>query len=259
MRKSLVLFSGGLDSFLSLLIAIKDGGTVTPVFFNYGQNPYEQERRAVHKICKKLGLIPREINLTSLSFLLGSSYTTGEEATEAKDYISYVPNRNLLFLTLASNIAHLEQYKFIYTGFYFKDGRTAERLKGSKLSVLVDNQLEELDREDFEQVVHSDQTREFMALVSEILKVSDSSNKPELVAPLAEMDKVDICEELEKMGELAEAMVDTYSCYSVSDKQNYWGIGCGKCTSCSIRKKAYDVLKINYGKNTTKDLSMGKK
>lgn len=252
MRKSLVLFSGGLDSFLSLLIAIKDGGTVTPIFYNYGQNPYEQEKKAVCKICKKLGLTPIEINLTGIGHLLSSSYTTGKEASENKEYTSYVPNRNLLFLTLASNLAHLQGYKYIYTGFYFKSGKSEEYLKGGKLTNLVDNHLERMDKEDYEYTPHPDQSREFIDLVGQVLKISDTTNAPEVVNPLAELDKVDIYSELEKMGQMAMAVVDTYSCYSNSDTKHYWGRGCGNCTSCTGRKKAYDVLKINYGEKTNR-------
>ena len=250
MRKSLVLFSGGLDSFLSLLIAIKDGGTVTPIFYNYGQNPYKEEKKAVWKICKKLGLAPIEINLTGINPLLSSDYTTGTENSEEANYTSYVPNRNLLFLTLASNYAYLHNYNKIYTGFYFKSGKSDEYLKSGKLSDVVDNHIERLDKEVYNYVLHPDQSENFIKMVGEVLKVSNPNNELEIVNPLAVLDKVDIYSELEKMGQMAMAVVDTYSCYTNSTKDNYWGRGCGKCTSCTGRKKAFDILRTNYGKIT---------
>lgn len=247
MRKSLVLFSGGLDSFLSLLIAIKDGGTVTPIFYNYGQNPYEQEKKAVWQICKKLGLAPIEINLTGIGHLLSSSYTTGKEASENKEYNVYVPNRNLLFLTLASNYAHLNNYKYIYTGFYHKEGKINERIRGNKVEQVVDNTIEALHRELYTSSGLPDQSLEFIAGVGNILKLSDGYNEPELVNPLIAMDKVDIYSEILKLDKDNIWIEYTYSCYSKNTKKNTWGIGCGTCNSCLERKKAFEVLNVNYG------------
>lgn len=250
MRKSLVLFSGGLDSFLSLLIAIRDGGTVTPIFFNYGQNPYEKEKEAVWKICKKLGLAPIEIDLTGIRYLLGSSYTSGADASSQKDYNSYVPNRNLLFLTLASNYAHLQNYKHIYTGFYFKEGKSSELVSGKGLKNSVDRFLDKKEQEELIHTLHSDQTEGFIDLVGKVLKISDEMNQPEIINPLASFDKVDIYSEIAKMGYMKMAIEDTFSCYSEKATKNYWGIGCGVCSSCTGRKKAFDVLQENYGGKT---------
>lgn len=245
-RKSLVLFSGGLDSFLSLLTAKEDGGEIKALFFNYGQNPIAQERSAVYSICEKLNIPFTEIDLTHLAELLQSPYTTGKGADEGGTYLSYVPNRNLLFLTLASNYAFINGFNRLYSGFYFKDGKTAETLKGNDLNTRIDNAIEEADREQIKYTLHSDQTREFIELVGNTLKISNDSADIELINPLADLDKVDIYDRLGKLGYLQMAIEDTFSCYADSAKLNYWGRGCGVCGSCVGRKKSYDVLKKNY-------------
>ena len=241
-NKPLVLFSGGLDSFLSLLIAIKECGNATPLFFNYGQNPYKEEKKAVVTICKKLNVELVEINLTSLKSLLECPYTTGEDAIEDEVYKSYVPNRNLLFLTLASNYAKINGYTHIYTGFYFKEGKTLENLNSRRVCDIVSD----LERENYEITTHPDQTKEFIASVSTTLSLSMEDDTPIVVNPLENFDKADIYLEIQKLGGIKMAVANTYSCYSKSISKNYWGTGCGSCVSCESRKRAWDVLVKNY-------------
>jgi len=188
--------------------------------------------------------------LTGIGHLLSSSYTTGENASTDESYNSYVPNRNLLFLTLASNLAHIQNYKYIYTGFYFKSGKSDEAIRGNKLATLVENQLEKIDKDRYNYIPHPDQSKEFIELVGKVLKISDTENSPEIINPLENLDKVDIYAELEKMGQMAMAIVDTYSCYAKDSTKHIWGKGCGVCTSCAGRKKAFEVLRKNYGKIT---------
>lgn len=239
MRKSLVLFSGGLDSFLSLLIAKRDGGLVTPVFFNYGQNPYEIEKEAVKNICELLELTPVEIDLTSLGGLLSSSYTSGEDASTSKVYNSYVPNRNLLFLTLASSYAHINDYKFIYSGFYYEEFEKKSK-KYTTLAERVDAHVKRVEDEVYISTLHSDQTKEFLDSVGAILKASDSYNEPVLINCLESFNKVQILNEIESFGYLKEAILYSRSCYSTEIKVNDWGVGCGKCSSCEIREDAFN-------------------
>ena len=56
-----------------------------------------------------------------------------------------------------------------------------------------------------------------------------------------------MCDKILKLDKNNIWVEDTYSCYSNSTKNNTWGIGCGTCNSCWERKRAFEVLKVNYG------------
>lgn len=236
MRTSLVLFSGGLDSFLSLQIALKDGGHVTPIFFNLGQNSFQTEKDNVERISKDFGLESVILDLTSLKPLLTCDYTLGFSVEEGEAYNSTIPNRNLLLITLAHNYAQVNGYTHIYHGIYHKDFNSRSRIV-SRISPSFADEI----------TPHLDQTEYFVDTLTELLtKTTEADEVVKIEHCLRNFDKVDIMAELAKIGQLEYALNETISCYSESStyKQHAWGKGCGLCPSCIDRARAYNFLKL---------------
>jgi len=67
--KVVVLASGGFDSSVMLYFLIKKELTVYPLFVNYGQPYYAQEKQAIQKICKYLRLNLEEVEVSNISQL----------------------------------------------------------------------------------------------------------------------------------------------------------------------------------------------
>jgi len=86
--KSLILLSGGLDSAVLLYHQLALGRECSPVFFAYGQKQLEMEREANTDLCIQAGVEGRCVAVYHL-------YHDGD----------LVPARNLIFLTVAANVA----------------------------------------------------------------------------------------------------------------------------------------------------------
>lgn len=59
-------------------------------------------------------------------------------------------------------------------------------------------------------------------------------------APLIELDKSQVFELAEQLGELELIIKETHTCY-VADrsKLHAWGYGCGECLSCTVREQGF--------------------
>lgn len=232
-RKSLVLFSGGLDSYLSLLIALEAGYETRALFFDYGQNSSYTELESVNKIVKRFGITLEIMDLTRMDSVFESPYTTGENPEEGEAYNSSVPNRNMLFLTLASSYAQVNGFTDIYTGFYYKDYK-----KRSKIHSRI-NDMKEVFVLD-----QPDQSKEFLDGYKALLKLSSPEVDITIHNCLEDYDKADIFMELNKRGELSFAVSETTSCYGMPEllKAHEWGRGCGYCGSCITRKESFNLM-----------------
>jgi 7-cyano-7-deazaguanine synthase len=114
-RIVIALLSGGLDSSTMCAVLVDRGWSVLPLFVNYGQRALRAERLAVSKVVKLLKLrAHREVNIHGLSGrhvdLLGSCRATKRSAAvlspDQQFVQAFVPQRNLLLLTIASMVAY---------------------------------------------------------------------------------------------------------------------------------------------------------
>lgn len=220
MPKSVVMMSGGLDSSVTAFIAreLNPGEDLYPIVFNYGQR-HTREMQSAFKVAQKITSIAPVVvdlrasfwGLTGLTSLLADSslvpQTSGVNPEEIPS--TWVPHRNLLFLTNAFILAERTEASQVYTGFNAVDYSGYPDCRPEFVSA-AENALN-LGRKAY---------------------VEDRS-KIHIRTPLIAMTKVQIV----KRGlDLGVPFQDTYSCYYGEEDS------CGACDSCRIRRAAFESL-----------------
>lgn len=124
MKKAIVLLSGGLDSATTLYIARKRGLKCSCLIFDYGQR-HRREINAAKKIAQISGC-PWQVVKIALPWK-GSSLldkkmklpVTGRRAEAIPS--TYVPGRNIIFLSFALSYAEAIQAQDIFIGAHSQD------------------------------------------------------------------------------------------------------------------------------------------
>ncbi|MBH0170917.1 7-cyano-7-deazaguanine synthase QueC [Fictibacillus sp. 18YEL24] len=119
-KKAVIVLSGGLDSTTCMGIAKAEGYDLYPITFHYGQRHNREVEQAI-EVGKHYGVADhRIVDLTFLKDIGGSALTDEkvEVPTEAEEGIpvTYVPARNMIFLSLASAYAEVIGATAVYTG-----------------------------------------------------------------------------------------------------------------------------------------------
>jgi 7-cyano-7-deazaguanine synthase len=224
-NKALVLFSGGQDSTTCLAYALNKYDYVETIGFNYGQ------RHAVELTCrstilnsvresypdwgKKLG----EDHMLDLQ-LLGQISDTGltkDKAIEMQSNglpSSFVPGRNLLFVTFAAAIAYRRDLDILVTGVCETDYSGYPDCRDDTIKALQ-------------------------------IAISLGMDRRVLIdTPLMWIDKAATWSLADQLG--GDTLIDiiknqTHTCYMGDHTtKNEWGYGCGTCPACEIRKNGYE-------------------
>lgn len=221
---ALVLFSGGQDSTTCLAWALSRYERVETIGFDYGQrHRIELDcRDRIRDHLRNLSAVwdarlaeDHLLDLSILGRISETSLTRPAAITLEAGGLpnTFVPGRNLLFLTFAAAIA------------YRRD-----------LSVLVGGMCET----DFsgypdcrEQTIRAMQTALALGLDREI----------SVVTPLMWLDKAQTWSLACELGgsQFAELIrTETHTCYlGVHDELHPWGYGCGSCPGCELRANGY--------------------
>ena len=111
MPKAVVLLSGGLDSATCLAIAKAEGFAPYALSFDYQQR-HSSELNAACAVAESIGVAAHQVLAVNLRQWGGSALTSDElDVPENRDVdgssvpITYVPARNLIFLSLATAYA----------------------------------------------------------------------------------------------------------------------------------------------------------
>ncbi|PKM79820.1 MAG: 7-cyano-7-deazaguanine synthase QueC [Firmicutes bacterium HGW-Firmicutes-14] len=109
--KAVVLLSGGLDSTVCMSIAHKAGFELYPISFAYGQR-HSREIRCAGQIAGYYGVKRHLVITTNMDAIGGSALTDNIEIPDGdetrKDIpVTYVPARNLIFLSYALGYAEV--------------------------------------------------------------------------------------------------------------------------------------------------------
>ncbi|MFA5144567.1 MAG: 7-cyano-7-deazaguanine synthase QueC [Candidatus Omnitrophota bacterium] len=125
MKSAIVLLSGGLDSAASLYIAKKRGFKCFCLIFDYGQR-HRREIESAKKIASAANC-PWQVIKIGLpwkgSALLGNKTTISEQAGKRVNGIpaTYVPGRNIIFLSFALSYAEAKNASAIFIGAHSQD------------------------------------------------------------------------------------------------------------------------------------------
>jgi 7-cyano-7-deazaguanine synthase len=222
---ALVLFSGGQDSTTCLAWALSRYERVETVGFDYGQrHRIELDARVVVlKEFKKNSLWKEKMGEDALIDLgvLGKISETSLTRDIAFEYEksglpnTFVPGRNLLFLTVAAAVAYRRGIDVLVGGMCETDFSGYPDCRDATMKAMQ------------------------MAL-------SLGLDRPfKVETPLMWIDKAATWQLAQDLG--GQALVDliveeTHTCYlGERGARHAWGHGCGTCPACALRKKGYEA------------------
>ncbi|WP_114785761.1 7-cyano-7-deazaguanine synthase QueC [Vibrio tetraodonis] len=121
MKKAVVVFSGGQDSTTCLVQALNEFDEVHAITFDYGQR-HRLEIEVAQSLAKELGVSAHKVmdvgllNELAISSLTRDDIPVSHELQDNGLPNSFVPGRNILFLTLAGIYAYQIGASTIITG-----------------------------------------------------------------------------------------------------------------------------------------------
>jgi 7-cyano-7-deazaguanine synthase len=223
---ALVLFSAGQDSSTCLAWALQKFDSVETVGFDYGQrHKVELECREVvrNQMCElfpdwrvKLGS-DHTINLGALGDVSETALTREAEIKLGEDGLptTFVPGRNLIFLTFAAAIAFRRGHRHLIAGMCETDFSGYPDCRDDTLKAM--------------------QVALNLGMNSRFI----------LHTPLMWLDKGQTWALAHSIGgnDLVNLILEeTHTCY-LGNRQirHEWGYGCGECFACQLRKRGYEA------------------
>lgn len=223
MKKAVVVFSGGQDSTTCLMQAIKQYDEVHTITFDYGQR-HRLEIEVARSIADELGVKAHKVmDVTLLNDLAASSLTrdniaVSNDVQENGLPNSFVPGRNILFLTLAGIYAYQVGAHDLITGVCETD------FSG-----------------------YPDCRNDFVQAMGKALE-QGMDRQLNIITPLMWLNKAETWALADSLGALDLVKDKTLTCYN-----GIIGEGCGDCPSCHLRAKGLDDYLSNKD-NIIKDL-----
>jgi len=204
-EKSLVVFSGGQDSTTCLFWAHNTFHEVEALFFRYGQRHAVEEESAL-KIARKYKVPLHILNIETFQEIGGNSLMDSNQEilpqTETSLPNTFVPGRNLIFLTYAAAWAWKRDIKHLVTGVCETDYSGYPDCRQNTMDALQESLRLGMER-DF--TIHT---------------------------PLMHLSKAQTVELAQQCGAL-DALAWSHTCYEGKFPP------CGKCPSCILRARGF--------------------
>ena len=210
-EKAVILLSGGLDSCTCMAVAKEAGYELYPISFNYHQR-HSIELEGAKKIASFYGVEKHLIIETNMEAIGGSALTDEKIKVPEGDVerttvpVTYVPARNMIFLSYAMGYAEVVGAAHVYIGVNSVD-----------YSGYPDCRPEFIQR--------------FQALADYATTATAvEGRKIKIETPLQDLSK----KEIVKLGsKLGAPLQFTHSCYQGGEK------ACGVCDSCKLRLQGF--------------------
>ncbi len=221
---ALVLFSGGQDSTTCLAWALSRYERVETIGFDYGQRHRVEMDCRVQVLAQLRQLFPawsprlgddHVLDLRVLGQLSDSALTDERAIAMAASGLpnTFVPGRNLLFLTFAATLAYRRGLKFLVGGMCETDYSGYPDCRDDTLKAL--------------QVALSLGMDERLVIETPLMWL-DKTQTWSLARDLGGQPLVDLVVE------------HTHTCYLGERQQRHdWGYGCGHCPACELRAQGF--------------------
>lgn len=211
-KSAVVVFSGGQDSTTCLVKALAEYDSVHCLTFDYGQR-HSEEIKIAEQIAKKLNVSSHKIlDVNIINELAISSLTRNEiEVPEHKKTGSegipstFVPGRNIVFLTLAAIYAFQVNAEDVITGVCETD------FSG-----------------------YPDCRDVFVKALNNAVTLGIGKDI-RFVTPLMSLNKAETWALADNMGYLELIRDETLTCYN-----GVKSFGCGKCDACFLRSRGFN-------------------
>ncbi|MCA0992345.1 7-cyano-7-deazaguanine synthase QueC [Pseudalkalibacillus hwajinpoensis] len=210
-KKAVIVLSGGLDSTTCMGMAKEQGYELYPITFHYGQK-HNREVEQAKKVANYYNAPDhRIVNISFLNQIGGSALTDDSidvptDMDEDEIPVTYVPARNMIFLSLASAYAEVIGAEAIYIGV------SAVDYSG-----------------------YPDCRPEFIESMNETVnlatKAGATGSEMKIETPLINLTKADTVSEGLRLNVPYEL---TTSCYNGEEE------ACGECDSCRLRLKGFE-------------------
>lgn len=210
MKKAVVVFSGGQDSTTCLIQALSEFDEVHCITFDYNQR-HRQEIEVACDVAKTLDVASHKVmdvgllNELAISSLTRDNIPVSHELQENGLPNSFVPGRNILFLTLAGIYAYQLGAQTVITGVCETDFSGYPDCRNDFVQAMNKSLVLGMDRE------------------------------LEIRTPLMWLNKAETWALADKYGKLEYVRDNTLTCYN-----GVIGRGCGDCPACDLRQKGLD-------------------
>ncbi|MFD1850639.1 7-cyano-7-deazaguanine synthase QueC [Oceanobacillus bengalensis] len=213
--KAIVVFSGGQDSTTCLFWAMQKFKEVETVTFDYGQK-HKLEIECAKEIAEDLGVKHHILDMSLLNQLAPNALTREsievDEGDEGELPNTFVPGRNLLFLSFAGVLAKQVGAKHLVTGVSETDFSGYPDCRDTfikSLNVTLNLSMDEVF------VIHT---------------------------PLMYLDKKGVWGLSDELGVLDIIREKTLTCYNGIKAD-----GCGECPACKLRNHGLEQYLLNKG------------
>lgn len=218
-KKAIIILSGGLDSTTCMAVAQAEGYELYPLSFYYGQKA-AVELDMAKQVAAHYGVAERHFIADLNGLIRGSALTdadkeiplhrSDDEIGEAVVPVTYVPARNIIFLSIALSYAEAIGAEAMYIGVNALDYSGYPDCRADFI-------------EAFQEVIHRGTA------------AGISGHPVQIKTPLQHLSKAEIV----KLGtELQAPLHVSHSCYTGEVPS------CGVCDSCQLRIKGFQAAGI---------------